>query len=70
MNLSFQILNSRWVSGSRDVVALRQILIDPIKCENFRKFLSLKGDLMDHNVYFWLEVQKYKVSPQLVNFGK
>ena len=56
-----QVLNSRWVSGSRDVVALRLVLMDPDKCNGFRKFLSLKGELMDRNVYFWLEVQKYKV---------
>ena len=43
-------------------MALRQFLLDPVKCHIFMKFLSLKGELMGNNVQFWLEVQKYKVS--------
>jgi len=57
---AWKILNSRWVSGSRDVIAFRQLLMDPLKCDHFRKFLSLKGELMEHNYNFWIEVQKYK----------
>lgn len=60
--LSLKILNSRWVSSSRDVVALRQTLLNPDSCSEFTAFAAMKGDTLESNVHFWLEVQKFKVS--------
>lgn len=56
-----KILNSRWVSSSRDVVALRQTLLNPSSCSEFTAFVAVKGDTLESNVHFWLEVQKFKV---------
>ena len=56
-----KILNSRWVSSSRDVVALRQTLLNPSSCGEFTAFVAVKGDTLESNVHFWLEVQKFKV---------
>ena len=56
-----QILNSRWVSSSRDVVALRQTLLNPSSCSEFSAFVAVKGDTLESNIQFWLEVQKFKV---------
>jgi hypothetical protein len=56
-----QVLNSRWVSSSRDIVALRQTLNNPESCLAFRKFVALKGDTYESDVLFWIEIQKYKV---------
>ena len=56
-----QILNSRWVSSSRDIVALRQTLNNPESCLAFRKFVALKGETYENDVLFWIEIQKYKV---------
>lgn len=57
----FKVLNSRWVSSSRDIVALRQTLNNPESCLAFRKFVALKGETYENDVLFWVEVQKYKV---------
>lgn len=56
-----KILNSRWVSSSRDVVALRQTLLNPSLAAEFTAFVAMKGDTLESNVQFWLEVQKFKV---------
>ncbi|KAL9980558.1 hypothetical protein ACROYT_G009160 [Oculina patagonica] len=57
---AWKILNSRWVSSSRDVVALRQTLLNPSSCSEFTAFVAMKGDTLESNVHFWLEVQKFK----------
>ncbi|XP_031550659.1 regulator of G-protein signaling 22-like [Actinia tenebrosa] len=57
---AWKILNSRWVSSSRDVVALRTCLLNPQSCAEFRTFVALKGDTFENDVDFWLEVQKFK----------
>ena len=54
------------MSSSRDVVALRQTLLNPSLCSEFTAFVAMKGDTLESNVQFWLEVQKFKVSfPQI-----
>ena len=62
-----KILNSRWVSSSRDVVALRQTLLNPSSCSEFTAFVAVKGDTLESNVHFWLEVQKFKVKMPYVS---
>lgn len=57
---AWKILNSRWVSSSRDVVALRQTLLNPDNCSEFTAYVAMKGDTLESNVHFWLEVQKFK----------
>lgn len=49
------------MSSSRDVVALRQTLLNPSSCSEFTAFVAVKGDSLESNVHFWLEVQKFKV---------
>jgi len=70
---AWRLLNSRWNSNSRDVTSLRIALSDPVQCDQFQRFISIRGDLMVNNLNFWLEVQKYKdlchshVEQELVN---
>ena len=62
------------MSSSRDVVALRQTLLNPSSCSEFTAFVAVKGDSLESNVHFWLEVQKFKVKmphvPQNRPFGQ
>lgn len=39
----------------------RQVLLNPTTRQQFQHFVSLKGDLLENDVRFWVEVQKYKV---------
>ena len=55
-----QLLESRWVTSSEDILAFRRSLLDPAVSRHFRRFALLKGELMDNNVSFWIEVQKFK----------
>ena len=43
------------------MVALRQTLLNPSSCSEFTAFVAVKGDSLESNVHFWLEVQKFKV---------
>ena len=43
------------------MVALRQTLLNPSSCSEFSAFVAVKGDTLESNVQFWLEVQKFKV---------
>ncbi|XP_071807529.1 regulator of G-protein signaling 22-like isoform X2 [Asterias amurensis] len=56
----YKILEGRWVSSSRDIISFRQALMNPVTCGHFRKFVSIKGDNLENDVLFWLEVQKFK----------
>ncbi|XP_063968049.1 regulator of G-protein signaling 22-like [Lytechinus pictus] len=56
----YKLLESRFVSSSHEIIALRQALINPITCQQFRKYVSLKGEHLENDVLFWLEVQKFK----------
>ncbi|XP_056290625.1 regulator of G-protein signaling 22 [Pseudoliparis swirei] len=49
-----------WMSSSKEILLFRRILLDPATCLRFRHFVSLKGDFLENNVLFWLEVQRYK----------
>ena len=31
------------------------------ECQQFRQFIKYRGEMMENNLNFWLEVQKYKV---------
>ncbi|MGH0139612.1 UNVERIFIED_CONTAM: hypothetical protein FKN15_016978, partial [Acipenser sinensis] len=52
--------DSKWVSSSKEIIAFRKALLNPVTCHQFQRFVSLKGDCLENGVLFWLEVQKYK----------
>nr|XP_006824172.1 PREDICTED: regulator of G-protein signaling 22-like [Saccoglossus kowalevskii] len=56
----WKMLESRWVSSSRDIIAFRKVLMNPVSCMHFRKFVSVRGENLENDVLFWLEVQRYK----------
>ncbi|XP_070690893.1 regulator of G-protein signaling 22 [Pempheris klunzingeri] len=49
-----------WMSSSKEILLFRRILLDPVTCTKFQHFVSLKGDFLENDVLFWLEVQRYK----------
>ncbi|XP_063735122.1 regulator of G-protein signaling 22 isoform X2 [Eleginops maclovinus] len=49
-----------WMSSSKEILLFRRILLDPNNCMRFQHFVSLKGDFLEKDVLFWLEVQRYK----------
>ncbi|XP_043545302.1 regulator of G-protein signaling 22-like [Chiloscyllium plagiosum] len=51
---------NKWLASSKEIIAFRKTLLNPITAFQFQQFVSLKGELMQNNVIFWLEVQKYK----------
>ncbi|XP_010138860.1 PREDICTED: regulator of G-protein signaling 22, partial [Buceros rhinoceros silvestris] len=53
-------VDNKWVSLSREIIAFRKALLNPVTAYQFQRFVSLKGDLLENGVLFWLEVQKYK----------
>ena len=55
------MLESKWVSSSKDIITFRKALLNPVSSMQFRKFVSIKGDHFENDVLFWQEVQKYKV---------
>ncbi|KFO92486.1 Regulator of G-protein signaling 22, partial [Buceros rhinoceros silvestris] len=55
-----QHVDNKWVSLSREIIAFRKALLNPVTAYQFQRFVSLKGDLLENGVLFWLEVQKYK----------
>ncbi|EDV23133.1 uncharacterized protein TRIADDRAFT_58106 [Trichoplax adhaerens] len=57
---ALKLLRSRWKSSSYDLIYLRKTLIDAEKSVNFQHFLVAKHNLLESNVLFWREVQKYK----------
>lgn len=60
--VSQQQVNGEGVMGSCQVsVSLRKALLNPVTCLQFQKFLSVCGDLLENDLLFWLEVQRYKV---------
>ena len=56
-----QMLESKWVSSSKDILTFRKALGNPVTSLQFRKFVSIKGDNFENDVLFWQEVQRYKV---------
>ncbi|KAI4898135.1 hypothetical protein NFI96_015399, partial [Prochilodus magdalenae] len=53
-------VNGGLMSSSQEVLALRRALLNPITRLHFRLFLSVRGELLENDVLFWLEVQRYK----------
>uniref|UniRef100_A0AAV2MAX9 RGS domain-containing protein n=1 Tax=Knipowitschia caucasica TaxID=637954 RepID=A0AAV2MAX9_KNICA len=49
-----------WMSSSKEILSFRRVLLDPGSCLQFQHFVSLKGDFLENDVLFWLEVQRYK----------
>ena len=56
------MLESEWVSASKDILTFRRALLNPSTSQNFRKYISAKGETLENDVLFWHEVQKYKVT--------
>ncbi|XP_067888776.1 regulator of G-protein signaling 22-like [Heterodontus francisci] len=53
-------IDNKWTASSKEIIAFRKALLNPVTALQFRKYVSTKGELMENNVLFWLEVQKYK----------
>ncbi|XP_059250911.1 regulator of G-protein signaling 22 [Mustela nigripes] len=53
-------VESKWISSSCEIIAFRKALLNPITARQFQRFVALKGDLLENDVLFWQEVQKYK----------
>ncbi|KAE8599295.1 hypothetical protein XENTR_v10017130 [Xenopus tropicalis] len=53
-------LDSKWVSSSKEIIAFRKALMNPVTSSQFQRFISLKGDFLENGLLFWIEVQKYK----------
>uniref|UniRef100_A0A8K9USB0 Regulator of G protein signaling 22 n=1 Tax=Oncorhynchus mykiss TaxID=8022 RepID=A0A8K9USB0_ONCMY len=49
-----------WMTSAGEILAVRRALLNPVTCHQFRRFVSLKGDFLENDVLFWLEVQRYK----------
>ncbi|XP_041648799.1 regulator of G-protein signaling 22 [Cheilinus undulatus] len=49
-----------WMSSSKEGLLFRRILLNPVTCVQFQHFVSLKGDFLENDLLFWLEVQRYK----------
>ncbi|KAM4633846.1 regulator of G-protein signaling 22 [Polymixia lowei] len=49
-----------WMSSSKEILVFRRVLLNPVTCQQFQHFVSLKGDFLENDVLFWLEVQRYK----------
>ncbi|XP_046585614.1 LOW QUALITY PROTEIN: regulator of G-protein signaling 22-like [Haliotis rubra] len=55
-----KLLESRWISSSNEILTFRKALMNPVTSLQFRRYVSIKGDNLENDVLFWLEVQKYK----------
>ncbi|KAI1894191.1 hypothetical protein AGOR_G00113290 [Albula goreensis] len=53
-------VDSTWMASSKEILAFRRALLNPLTCQQFQRFVSLKGDFLENGVLFWLEVQRYK----------
>lgn len=49
------------MSSSKEILLFRQILLNPVTCQQFQDFVYSKGGFLENDVLFWLEVQRYKV---------
>lgn len=58
-----------WMSSSKEILLFRQILLNPVTCMQFQHFVSLKGEFLENDVLFWLEVQRYKVKEARIPRG-
>ncbi|OWF36346.1 Regulator of G-protein signaling 22 [Mizuhopecten yessoensis] len=55
-----KLLESRWISSSKEIITFRSALLNPITALQFRRYVSIKGDTLENDVLFWLEVQRFK----------
>ncbi|NXE07448.1 RGS22 protein, partial [Lophotis ruficrista] len=53
-------VDNKWVSSSSEIIAFRKALLNPVTANQFQRFVSLQGDLLENGILFWQEVQKYK----------
>ncbi|XP_053323726.1 regulator of G-protein signaling 22 isoform X2 [Spea bombifrons] len=53
-------LDNKWISSSKELIAFRKALLNPVTANQFQRFISLKGDFFENGLLFWQEVQKYK----------
>ncbi|XP_074539818.1 regulator of G-protein signaling 22 isoform X2 [Halichoeres trimaculatus] len=49
-----------WMSSSKEILLFRRVLLNPVTCVQFQHFVFLKGDFLENDLLFWLEVQRYK----------
>ncbi|KAL8572507.1 hypothetical protein ACOMHN_019546 [Nucella lapillus] len=57
----WKMLESKWLSSSKEILTFRRALMNPVTSHQFRRFVSIKGENLENNVLFWQEVQKYKL---------
>ena len=55
------MMESKWISSSKDIIILRKALMNPVTSKQFQRFVSIKGENFENDVLFFQEVQKYKV---------
>ena len=55
------MLDNKWMPPQEKITEVRQALLNPVSAHQFRQFVSVKGNLLENNILFWLEVQRYKV---------
>uniref|UniRef100_A0A3P9Q965 RGS domain-containing protein n=1 Tax=Poecilia reticulata TaxID=8081 RepID=A0A3P9Q965_POERE len=55
----FQLKASQ-MNTSRDILLFRRALLNPSTCKQFQDYVSVKGELLENDVRFWVEVQRYK----------
>lgn len=49
------------MTSSKENLLFRRSLLHPVTGLQFQHFVALKGELLENDVLFWLEVQRYKV---------
>ena len=55
----------KWAASSKDIVALRRGMLNPVVCHQFRSFVSLKdggNPFAENDILFWLEAERLKVA--------
>ena len=55
------MLEGKWVSSSAEIINFRKSLLNPVISFQFQRFVSVRSDLLENDVLFWRECQKYKV---------
>uniref|UniRef100_A0A667ZVM4 Regulator of G protein signaling 22 n=1 Tax=Myripristis murdjan TaxID=586833 RepID=A0A667ZVM4_9TELE len=59
-HVSLRQVDGLWMSSFKEILAFRRILLNPVTCLQFQHFVSTKGEFLENDVLFWLEVQRYK----------
>ena len=57
-----KIMESKWVSSSKEVIQFRRALLNPVTSEQFKKYVRIvtKENFLENDIVFWQEVQKFK----------